>query len=469
MSRKYKCIYCDYKNERNKLYMHILKHHEDMLNEDRGVTANRIVFDICNNKTPAGSGIGSCRICHSETKWNEKKVRYEAFCSDKCKAKAREVALSNHIKVHKVPTLLTDMKWQEEKMLGNRSLTGSYRWSDGTHKKYVGSYELKFLEFCDKVGIDSSELLTPGPTIEYTYQGKKRYWITDAIYLPYNLVFDIKDGGSNKNTKDMPDTRAKQIEKETMITNDGVYNYIRLTDNDFLQLLQIFAELKESYMENDNKTKIVRIHENINSKYLLYTIKDNLLGGIVYGLSNEYCPTKIAYVKEDNTIGLSDELYKDDRYSLETMNVINKPIEEMARITKDIKATMDKGDIVKNNYILESVIGESILIESTTIYKEIFSEIKFEKINDFFTGFNETLRANIDDCGSFKFKILNENHNEILNNILTESGIEDPVSFYQNCEGGYFAYNENTKLRSRSVSDISLLNEDLILSVSCVF
>jgi hypothetical protein len=130
---------------------------------------------------------------------------------------------------------------------------------------------------------------------------------------------------------------------------------------------------------------------------------------------------------------------------------------------------MDKGDIVKNNYILESVIGKSILIESTTIYKEIFSEIKFEKINDFFAGFNETLRANIDDCGSFKFKILNENHNEILNNILTESGIEDSISFYQNCEGRYFAYNENTKLRSRSVSDVSLLNEDLILSVSCVF
>ena len=33
----------------------------------------------------------------------------------------------------------------------------------------------------------------------YMYNGKEHVWITDFLYEPYNLVFDIKDGGDNPN------------------------------------------------------------------------------------------------------------------------------------------------------------------------------------------------------------------------------------------------------------------------------
>ena len=39
--------------------------------------------------------------------------------------------------------------------------------------------------------VDSKDLLTPGPVIEYEFNGEKHKWITDAWYIPYNLVFDI--------------------------------------------------------------------------------------------------------------------------------------------------------------------------------------------------------------------------------------------------------------------------------------
>jgi len=50
--RKYKCPFCSKSLERTKLASHIDKHHDDMLNPDKGYTANRIVFDICNKKEP---------------------------------------------------------------------------------------------------------------------------------------------------------------------------------------------------------------------------------------------------------------------------------------------------------------------------------------------------------------------------------------------------------------------------------
>ena len=150
-ARKYKCIFCNKSFERAKLASHIDKYHNDMLCDEKGFTANRIVFDICNKKDPVGAGYGVCRICKQPTEWDEETVRYKAYCSEKCKEQARKNYEKNMLRVYGKTTLLDDMEWQENKMLANRGISGKYRWSDGTYKTYVGSYERKFLEFCDNV------------------------------------------------------------------------------------------------------------------------------------------------------------------------------------------------------------------------------------------------------------------------------------------------------------------------------
>lgn len=255
--RKYACPYCDEKYEKVKLVSHIDKKHSECIPE--GFTATRIVFNIVNKKEK-----GKCVICGKESPWNEDKARYDRFCSDKCKKEYEKIAAERLKRVRGMTKeeMLKDIEYQNNVMLANRKISGKYKFQDGTIRTYVGSYELKFLEFMDKFfNVKSEDLETPGPIIEYKYRGETHKWITDAYYAPYNLVFDIKDGGDNPN-KAIVD-RERQTCKENAIKKQGKYNYIRLTDNKFEQLIELMLELKELYIENNGEyTPIVRINES---------------------------------------------------------------------------------------------------------------------------------------------------------------------------------------------------------------
>ena len=255
--RKYACPYCDEKYEKVKLVSHIDKKHSECIPE--GFTATRIVFNIVNKKEK-----GKCVICGKESPWNEDKARYDRFCSDKCKKEYEKIAAERLKRVRGTTKeeMLKDIEYQNNVMLANRKISGKYKFQDGTIRTYVGSYELKFLEFMDKFfNVKSEDLETPGPIIEYKYRGETHKWITDAYYAPYNLVFDIKDGGDNPN-KAIVD-RERQTCKENAIKKQGKYNYIRLTDNKFEQLIELMLELKELYIENNGEyTPIVRINES---------------------------------------------------------------------------------------------------------------------------------------------------------------------------------------------------------------
>ena len=264
--KKYKCPYCDERFERAKLSTHIEKKHNELIPE--GYTASRVAFNTMNHKT-----VGHCIICGKETDWNEDKCRYERLCnSKKCHrqyVKLTEERLKAARGVSK-SEMLSDPSFQD-KMLKGRSISGTYKFSDGGKIDYVGTYEKNFLEFMDKfLHVQSIDIQAPGPTIEYYYEGKKRFWITDFYYIPYNLVLDIKDGGKNPNNREMPEYRAKQKAKEKAIASDGRYNYIRLTDNQFDQLIEIMLDLKDAMidMESPYNQKlaqykpIIRINED---------------------------------------------------------------------------------------------------------------------------------------------------------------------------------------------------------------
>ena len=257
--RKYQCPYCDEKYDRIKLVDHIEKKHSEFIPE--GYTASRIVFNLVNKKEK-----GKCTICGKESPWDEDKCRYDRFCSDKCKKAYEQLAAERLKRVRGMTKqeMLKDPEYQNNVMLANRSISGKYKFQDGTIRTYVGSYEHKFLEFMDKfLNVKSEDLETPGPIIEYKYKGETHKWITDAYYAPYNLAFDIKDGGDNPNKREMPEYRAKQTAKEDAIKKQGKYNYIRLTDNKFEQLIELMLELKELYIENNGEyNPIIRINES---------------------------------------------------------------------------------------------------------------------------------------------------------------------------------------------------------------
>lgn len=257
--RKYQCPYCNDKYDRVKLVDHIEKKHAEFIPKD--FTASRIVFNIVNKKEK-----GKCTICGKESPWDEDKCRYDRFCSEKCKKAYEQLAAERLKRVRGMTKqeMLKDPEYQNNVMLANRSISGKYKFQDGTIRTYVGSYEHKFLEFMDKfLNVKSEDLETPGPIIEYKFKGETHKWITDAYYAPYNLAFDIKDGGDNPNKREMPEYRAKQTAKEDAIRKQGKYNYIRLTDNKFEQLIELMLELKELYIENNGEyNPIIRINES---------------------------------------------------------------------------------------------------------------------------------------------------------------------------------------------------------------
>lgn len=262
--KKYKCPYCEKRLDRQKLITHIEKVHEDMIPEN--YTATRVVFNLINKKTQ-----GKCVICGKETEWNEDKARYERICSSpKCKKSYIDQTADRLYKKHgkTKQDFLNDPKFQE-KMLQNRSISGKYKFQDGGVLPYVGSYEKNFLQFMDQFfHVKSSDLIAPGPVIDYKFNGKTHQWITDFYYEPYNLVFDIKDGGSNPNTREMNEYRAKQIAKEKAIKDMKQYNYIRLTDNQFDQMIELMLELKENLIDtpvNTTRKVIIRVNEGVSS------------------------------------------------------------------------------------------------------------------------------------------------------------------------------------------------------------
>ena len=265
MGNRYKCPYCELRDERKKLIIHIDKRHEEMLPE--GYDGARIMYDKINHT----DGHGNCRVCKKATPWNYKAQRYDTLCSNpKCKEAMREEYKKNMLRVRGTYNILNDPQ-QQEKMLANRSISGKYKFRDGGIVTYTGSYEEKFLEFIDNVmEISSKDILMPGPTIEYWYKGEKHFYITDCLYIPFNAIIEIKDGGNNPNNKSTPGmiaSREKTVQKEKIITDRGEYNYIRLTNNEFTQLIEFFMEIKEK-MLNDDPSMTVRIHETSVSSEL---------------------------------------------------------------------------------------------------------------------------------------------------------------------------------------------------------
>ena len=263
MAKRYKCPYCDVRLERPKLIEHIEKKHEELIPE--GYTATRIVYDVA-NKTSGGR----CRVCGKPTQWNESSGRYDVLCGDpKCKQHMRDEYKKNMLRVKGTYNILNDPE-QQTKMLANRSISGTYKFSDGGEVTYTGSYERKCLEFMDVVmQIPSKDIIAPGPTLYYTYEGKEHFYITDFYYPNYNLIIEVKDGGDNPNMKDTPgmrSSRERTIEKEHLITDQGQYNYVRLTNNDFSQLIEVFMNIKQKLIEGiDSPTIMVNESEQILS------------------------------------------------------------------------------------------------------------------------------------------------------------------------------------------------------------
>ena len=458
MAKKYKCPYCNYIGISDKLIQHIDKDHEDMIPEK--YTAARLVYNIRNKRE-----YGSCLMCHKATEWNEQNQRYKPFCSNKCHDDYVKRFEKNMIKVHGKARLLDDID-QQQKMLANRHISGKYRFQDGGVLTYTGSYEHKTLEFFDKVlGVKSNELMVPGPTIEYEYNGNTLRWITDIYWIDLNLVIEVKDGGDNPNKRTMTVYREKQLAKETVMTDHGKFNYLRLTNNNFAQLLEVIAEIKKNNLE-DNGDKIIRVNESSLLESVLpevgpvncmpnggtsgYIISKGFTGlenphqdDSNYALANDMISDKIV-VKDKNNIPKSvskDALKDSENLTIYKFKGPKQKFIEVASSKKPIKSFYEA--LSGHKEYFKNQIDFDPLFEKVDLYKMMNS------INDSIASLKEEFDLvrnpalpylpvmNIDDIK--KKKSILKQYEDI--------NIAEDVN-------GYFLYNIKTGRRSESMKNM---------------
>lgn len=456
--RKYKCMYCDERYTREKLVNHIEKNHSDMISEE--YTAARQVFNMINKKDH-----GTCAIDGKETKWREDLWRYERFCCDKCHAEAGRRAKANMIKVYGKETLLNDPEHQE-KMLKGRSISGTYKFTHGGSLEYVGSYEKKFLEFCDKVmGFKASDFGHP-PVIEYIYNGEKHFWITDFYLEPFNLVFDIKDGGDNPNTRDMKSYREKQICKEKSIEAMGQYNYIRLTNNNFAQLLLVLAELKAQMMGiSEDNNPIIRTFEcTINESFKSL---DELASAVMGAMVDNRKAYIIPYIQKgsfEQSIGISHDPKLSTILTMDNMGqIIPKDYNFMEEECTYYKVFVYEGDLFKVNKepsnLYEFVTGRELLspdqLEYDSSLQEIISPKEECNIHESCTiGEMNKLIDNSDVINgkfpNYKVPVIHEEYIQ-----------EEDIMFYNN-DRGYFVENIITGKRSREYKSLNSIPKNVI-------
>ena len=413
---RYKCPFCNNKFTREDLVNHIEDDHPYDIPAD--FTPFRYVFNYVNKKPLTYHG--KCTECGGPTEWDENKGRYNRQCNNKaCHDSYIKKFEANMMKTRGVTRISATASGQL-KMLSNRKISGKYKFSNGEEKTYTGSYELKALEFMDKVmHIDPNDLMCPGPILEYSLDNNTHIYITDFYYQPYNLIIEVKDGGDNPNKRNMPDYRAKQIAKEKYIIKHTNYNYLRLTNNNLNQLLAVFANLKMQMVENTGERVI---HVNEATETPIGEMMNALMSGKVVGLKDSE-----AYITNNlqNNVFSGGITVMDGR--LDSIFGINKEgvlvrlgEEESKSIIDNTKTFYKLGDRKEVSKKLKPVVGTKIteeeLYETLTgikLYDKDQIEYNLESVNipDFNTSVLEKFVF-----GDTNIDLLIESINEVVKN-----------------------------------------------------
>ena len=403
-----KCPICG-KNKANKkdLLQHVESSHKDEIAKD--MSAAQYVYYLNH-----GRAYGICRICGNPTPWNEKAGKPKQICgSDACKRRvSKEFEENLKSKYNKTrQDLMNDPDHQEE-MLANRKISGTYKWSDNRHTfTYTGSYEKFALEWLDKVmDIDPDTIQTPGPKIQYMFEGKPHYWITDMYLTDFNLVVEIKDGNSTgeKNTHPgFAHNRDLEKAKDDYMKTQNQYNYIKLTNKNMMQLVKTLSEIRLNNIFSTEKNKktepVIDINESIEydtNLIPLESLNESVIAEKVTGQLKELHLRIVELIK--------DVLRK--WYNVKEVNVAKKEKESLLNIIKMSTKLI--------NYIWE-ILQKGVPVSYETLYEEFLKEIQnFKKY-----------RKNDEKTEKIQISIL-QNHLSFIQRKFKESNkIDSDVKF----------------------------------------
>lgn len=405
---------------------HIDGSHRDELPKD--FTTSQYLYYLKTKKEH-----GNCVQCKRPTAWNESTFKYHRFCDDKkCKEKYREIFKARMIGAYGKEHLLDD-PGQQKKMLANRSISGEYKWSDGsTSIPYTGSYELEFLKFLDVfMDFDSSDIMSPSPhTYYYVHEGVKRFYIPDFFIPSLNLEIEIKDGGNNPNThhKIQAVDKVKEKLKDKVLTTQTKYSYIKITNRNYDIFFEFLNRAKENFFSGDNKlidSPIFIVKESSNDSidnaepvteatsndkihpvYVLLTYTNtNMAKAIRFFTGDPYSHASISFDSTMQDVYSFGRKYKDDE-----MKFANEDIN--AGVLNDVK---DRAEYALYVTFVDNKQFEKMQ-KKLVQFKKRAHKLKFSFIGLFNIAIGkETSRENEYFCSQFVAELLKAGDKSILN------------------------------------------------------
>lgn len=252
------CPFCrQYFGKKSLAVEHIEKMHGDRLEAD-GLDASQELYLMTH---PSLHGKCMCG-CSTPTEWNYKTGKpYKVSPDPKCRERIYQIAQARSVNAtgHDQHTLMHDAE-RQKKMLSNRRITGQYKFADGNTVEYTGKLEMAFLQFCDKV-LDLPSYAIQGAPETFTYHDPKTD--TDRMYIPdyylpdYNLIVEIKDGGTktNGNKAFIEETKYKVALKDAAMKAQNKYNYIRISGNNFGPFLEALYQIVHEREPDEKKRK----------------------------------------------------------------------------------------------------------------------------------------------------------------------------------------------------------------------
>ena len=212
------------------------------------VTARQAIFNH-RNRLPINNQFGRSALSGKPTQWNEKAGRYQRFSDESERTRYREIFLERMRRVHGRDHLL-DSPEQQRKMLANRSISGVYRFTDGTQKSYTGNEEKSLLEFLDKtLEWPGSDIFCPAPQ-NFRYrdsEGRERFYIPDLYVESLNLIVEVKGEMHNGYRK-----RDIHIEhaKDNVLKTSG-YAFVKVEDRSYFDLMDALIAARERLENNE--------------------------------------------------------------------------------------------------------------------------------------------------------------------------------------------------------------------------
>ena len=250
------CPYCKkYFPKKDLVVDHMYKMHSVELDRDHMDAPQALYYST------HGTLKGQCMCgCGRETEWNPKTGKpFKVSSNPECRKRLREAALKNHVKVYGKETLLNDMEHQKE-MQKHRPTAGKYQFKDGGYVDYLSKPEKNFLQFCDKIMDLSSNMIQSSPET-FTYYDpvtKTNRQYDPDFYLPdYNLIVEIKDGGSHTNTNPafVKETKYKVALKDEVMRKQTKYNYIKIVDQSYGPFVELLYKIVSEDYDTDPKNK----------------------------------------------------------------------------------------------------------------------------------------------------------------------------------------------------------------------